>query len=211
MNEIAKKYLDELFRIKCASITTLDEKGNPETRIINVMMVNEEGLYIICCTGKPFYKQLKDNNKVAIAAFDTATSGAIRLQGTVIEASEQKRQEVLDFMRIHRSGFFELYDGEDLEIVACFLVDKAEGEFYHLTDKPIFRQSFSYGGAKQKNQGFEINDNCIKCGICKEKCPGFCIDCVGGSYTIIKEKCLQCGLCQIKCPANAITKLHESN
>ncbi len=207
MNETARKYLDELFRLKCLSITSLDEEGNPETRIINSMMVSDEGLFIICCKGKPFYSQLKEGKKVAIAAFDASNSGAIRLQGSVVQVFGEKRQEVLDFMRVHRSGFFELYDGEALEIVACFLVDKAEGEFYHLTDKPIFRESFAYGGAKEKEQGFVIDEKCISCGLCKEKCPGLCIQ-EGEPYFISRAHCLQCGLCERLCPQGAIVRLH---
>ena len=58
MNEKARKYVDLFRQVKIASAATVDEKGRPQSRIINVMIAADEGMYIVTSKGKPFYKQL---------------------------------------------------------------------------------------------------------------------------------------------------------
>ena len=56
MNAKAKKYVDMFRKVKIASAATVDEEGHPQTRIINVMIATDDGMYIVTSRGKPFYK-----------------------------------------------------------------------------------------------------------------------------------------------------------
>ncbi|MBI4042350.1 MAG: 4Fe-4S binding protein [Deltaproteobacteria bacterium] len=52
---------------------------------------------------------------------------------------------------------------------------------------------------------FFINDNCIGCTICAQKCPVFCISGERkGIHVIDPEICIDCGVCAIYCPVDAI-------
>ena len=58
MNEKARKYIDLFRKVKIATAATVDKEGHPQARIINVMLAEDEGMYIVTSKGKPFYEQL---------------------------------------------------------------------------------------------------------------------------------------------------------
>ena len=68
MNEKAKKYVDLFRRVKIAAAATVDAEGHPRARIINVMLAEDDGMYIVTSRGKPFYKQLVETGEIALAA-----------------------------------------------------------------------------------------------------------------------------------------------
>ena len=53
-----KEYLQMMREIKDCTFATLDGEGRPATRIIDVMRVEEDGLYFLTARGKDFYSQL---------------------------------------------------------------------------------------------------------------------------------------------------------
>ena len=55
MNEKAKKYVDLFRRVKIAAAATVDAEGHPRARIINVMLAEDDGMYIVTSRGKRFY------------------------------------------------------------------------------------------------------------------------------------------------------------
>lgn len=55
-------------RVKIASAATVDEDGHPRSRIINVMIAADEGMYIVTSKGKPFYEQLVNTGEIALSA-----------------------------------------------------------------------------------------------------------------------------------------------
>lgn len=68
MNEKARKYIDLFRKVKIATAATVDEKGHPQARIINVMLAEDDGMYIVTSKGKPFYKQLVESGEIVLAA-----------------------------------------------------------------------------------------------------------------------------------------------
>ena len=44
MNEKARKYIDLFRKVKIATAATVDEEGHPQTRIINVMLSEDDGM-----------------------------------------------------------------------------------------------------------------------------------------------------------------------
>ena len=65
-----KKCLQILREIKDIAFASVDENGNPQVRIIDVMLIEHEKLYFCTAKGKPFYKQLIDSPYVAIIRRD---------------------------------------------------------------------------------------------------------------------------------------------
>lgn len=70
----AQECLPILREIKDVSFATVDEKGFPQVRIIDVMLIENNKLYFCSARGKDFYKQLKINNHVALCADDKELS-----------------------------------------------------------------------------------------------------------------------------------------
>ena len=50
---------------------------------------------------------------------------------------------------------------------------------------------------------YQISDECISCGVCKENCPVDAIAEGDGVYVIDAEKCIDCGACEGNCPVSA--------
>ena len=73
--------LEFLRKIKSASFATVEE-GKPQVRIIDVMLVQDQKIQFTTARGKSFYRQLKDNPFVAIAAMDE-TYRTVRVSGSV--------------------------------------------------------------------------------------------------------------------------------
>lgn len=86
-----------------------------------------------------------------------------------------------------------------------FCIDAAQGEYFDLSQKPIFRKPFKLGEEAEREHAFLITDACIGCGTCAEKCPERCIE-PGEPYKINQSHCLRCGICQEACPVQAIVK-----
>lgn len=63
MNDTAKQYVS-LFR----QVKTATAQGRPQARVINIMLAEDDGMYIVTSKGKPFYKQLADTGEIALAA-----------------------------------------------------------------------------------------------------------------------------------------------
>ena len=76
----AQKCLEILRKIKDVSFATVDEKGLPQVRIIDVMIVEDEKLYFCTARGKDFYKQLLNDHHVTISAMNEKYQ-MVRLSG----------------------------------------------------------------------------------------------------------------------------------
>ena len=69
MDPITKKALTLLRQIKSITFATVNH-GLPAARIIDVMLVKDDGLYFLTARGKDFYAQLKKHPKIAICGMD---------------------------------------------------------------------------------------------------------------------------------------------
>lgn len=85
----AQECLPILREIKDVSFATVDEKGFPQVRIIDVMLIENNKLYFCSARGKDFYKQLKINNHVALCAM-TKNYQMIRYSGKAQRLDNQK-------------------------------------------------------------------------------------------------------------------------
>lgn len=198
----AQKCLEILRTVKDVAFATVDAKGLPQVRIIDVMLIDEEKLYFCTARGKDFYTQLIHSGYVAVTGLNTEYQ-MVRLSGKAHSLPEQKQW--IDRIFDENPSMKEVYPGESRYILEPFCIDRGEIEFFDLGKSPIVRQSFSLGQDPVKQKGFEITDLCIGCGNCKKNCPQQCIE-IGKPYVIRQEHCLHCGLCYENCQVQAIVK-----
>lgn len=201
MNEKARKYVDMFRQVKIASAATVDKEGHPHSRIINIMIASEEGMYIVTSKGKPFYEQLVETGEIALSAMCPQCQ-SLKFTGKVKRVGKEWLEKVFE----DNPGMNEVYPGETRMILDAFLIYEGCGEWFDLLHYPISREAFSYG-IEVERAGFQIQDSCIECGECVKVCPQGCIA-KGVPFHIQAEHCLQCGACRDACPVDAVFKLH---
>ena len=74
--------------VKDVAFATVDEKGMPQVRIIDVMLAENEKIYSCTAWGKDFYAQLMRDNHVAVTAVNQDFQ-MVRLSGTAEKLTEQ--------------------------------------------------------------------------------------------------------------------------
>lgn len=198
--------LQILREIKDVAFATVDKDGQPQVRIIDVMLVEDGKMYFCTARGKDFFHQLTEDGRVAVTGMNRMFQ-MVRLTGRAKKLSEQKKW--IDRIFEENPSMNHVYPGESRYILEPFCVDNGQLEFFDLGKEPINRESFSLGGDRLEEKGFHITDGCIGCGICKENCPQQCIE-SGTPYVIDQNHCLHCGLCAENCPAEAVVKRREA-
>lgn len=201
--------LKMLREIKDVAFATVDEKGKPQIRIIDIMFVEEERIYFCTSRGKEFYHQLMRSGDVAITGMSDSFQ-MIRVNGEAKKVCEEEQKECIDHIFRENPSMCEVYPGESRYVLDAFQIGKGQIEFFDLGKTPIYRETFLFGQWAKEEKGFVITDACIGCGTCREVCPQQCID-EGIPYRIRQENCLHCGLCYEKCPAGAILKRGSSD
>ncbi|WP_122639805.1 MULTISPECIES: pyridoxamine 5'-phosphate oxidase family protein [unclassified Romboutsia] len=201
----ANKCLKLLREIKDVALATVDKNGNPQVRIIDVMIVENETLYFVTARGKNFHSQLLESKKVAIAGL-TKNYESIRLMGKVSLVKEQSKW--LDRVFEENTVMNDVYPKDSRYILDVFYINEGEIEYFNLSKSPIYRKTFSLKSKNIFKKGFYITNDCIKCDKCRKNCPQQCIT-KDEQYLINPNNCLHCGLCFEKCPTKAIIKAGE--
>lgn len=187
--------------VKDAAFATVDEKGWPQIRIIDVMLVENEKIYFCTARGKDFYAQLMRDGHIAVTAVNKEFQ-MVRLSGIAEKLTEQKYW--IDRIFMENPGMNSVYPKESRYILEPFCIANANIEFFDLGKEPINRENFTIGNHKEQQKGFEISASCIGCGKCQKICPQQCIQ-TGKPFKINQHHCLHCGLCFENCPVKAIT------
>ena len=66
--------LQILREIKDVSFASVDEQGNPQVRIIDVMLVEGDKLYFCTSRGKDFHRQMLQHPQIAITGMHSLNS-----------------------------------------------------------------------------------------------------------------------------------------
>lgn len=197
--------LSYLRAIRDVAFATVDNAGLPSVRIIDVMAVTPERLYFLAPRGKQFHTDVMREGFVAIVG-QTPDLRTCRLRGRVERPDDERTQHALvDAIFALNPSMNQIYPGDARYICDVFCIDAAQGEYFDLSQKPIFRKPFKLGEEAEREDAFLIADTCIGCRTCAEKCPERCIE-PGEPYEINQLHCLRCGICQEACPVQAIVK-----
>ena len=196
----AEKCLKMLREIKDCAFANVDEKGFPQIRMIDVMLVEDEKLYFCTARGKDFYQQLMRDGNVAITGMNSKFQ-MLRLNAKAKHLDDQKLW--IDRIFENNPSMNEVYPDDSRHILEAFCIDHGEVEFFDLGVKPIVRNTFSLRGCEAKQKGYKISDTCIHCRKCERVCPQSCIQ----DFVIQQEHCLHCGLCFETCPVQAIERM----
>ena len=198
MDKTAKQALQLLRDVKSVTFATINA-GEPSARIIDVMFVEDDGLYFLTARGKSFYRQLKINPSVAICGMNEKYV-SVRLVGDIKFC---KDKNVVDKIFDLNPMMNDLYPGEKRYVLEGIHLYQGKGEIFDLSKEPPSRQRFSFGGLTVNPSGYSISMLCTACGVCQDVCPVGVIT-EGEPYEIDRAHCLECGSCFEVCPEDAI-------
>ena len=77
-----------------AIVATVDEAGRPQTRAIDMMLWDAEGVYFLTAKGKEFYRQLMEQGYIALSAVKDKKS--ISLRGKIRNIHQEKLEEIFE-------------------------------------------------------------------------------------------------------------------
>lgn len=187
-------------------VATIDDKGMPYTCAIDMMLLEDNYLYFLTARGKSFYQRLMSHPRIALTGLkgeDTMSSIAISMQGKVKNMGHEKLQDIFE----KNTYMNQIYPNQQArDALEVFQIYEYNGEYFDLSQKPIFRQSFSVGN-KIKHYEYVITNKCIGCLECYHVCPQKCIDITIQPVIIQQNHCLHCGKCYEVCPVQAIKKV----
>lgn len=195
--------LKKLQLVGVLAFATVDENNNPQVRNISAIHYEHDSIYFFTAKGKNFCHQLLANPKVQILGY-TRFKEMIRLSGKAFPVDNQ--QQWIDTIFAEQPYLSNVYPGDTKDIGIVFSIVDAEIEYFNLSVRPIFRESYVLGNGKLETKGFEITAKCIQCGTCAKECPQNAIE-PGVPYRIQAEHCLHCGRCAEYCPVKAIRRL----
>lgn len=197
-----KDYLRLLVeQIHSAVIATISSDGHPQTRVIDMMLWDDRGVYFLTAKGKAFYEQLMKQKYISLSA--TKDKFSISLRGEIANIGSEKLDEIFEknpYMK-------QIYPEDTRSALEVFAVYEAEGEFFDISDPShVTRDSFVIGNIQKKQEGYFVSEGCIGCKLCYSVCPQKCIDISQKPVVIDQSHCLHCGRCAEICPKQVIEK-----
>ncbi len=187
--------------IHSAAIATLDKNGRPITRIIDIMLYDDQGIYFLTAKGKEFYRQLMEQKYISLSAVKDKRS--ITLRGETENIGSEKLDEIFE-KNPYMKG---IYPDDTREALEVFRLYKAAGEFFDISDPTnVTRGSISIGNVKEQSGIYFVKGKCSGCKACFSVCPQKCIDVSKVPAVINQNHCLHCGRCFEICPEKAIVK-----
>ena len=188
-------------QIHSTTVATIGADGHPQTRIIEMMLWDEKGVYFLTAKGKAFYAQLMEQKYIALSA--TKDKISFSLRGKVKNIGSEKLDEIFEKNTYMQS----IYHGDTRKALEVFCLYEAEGEYFDISDPAhIVRDSVTIGTHKQLPAGYYVGAGCIGCKLCYSVCPQKCIDISAKPVVIDQHHCLHCGQCAEVCPKQVITK-----
>lgn len=187
--------------IHSTTVATIGSDGHPQTRIIDMMYYDEDGVYFLTAKGKAFYDQLMNQQYVAISA--TKNKIAVSLRGRVKNIGKKN----LDIMFEKNPYMKEIYPGDTREAIEVFWLYEAQGEYFDISNpSKIVRDTITIGEVNVTQTGYFVRNGCISCKLCYSVCPQKCIDITPIPVVIDQKHCLHCGRCAEICPKQCIEK-----
>lgn len=197
----AAKYLLFLQKeIHSAAVATIGGDGHPQVRIIDMMLTDDDSLYFITARGKAFYRQMMDQQYIAVTG--QKDGRAVSLRGWVRKADAALLQRVFQ----ENPYMCTIYPGNTRGALEVFQIYEGQGEYFDLSQRPVFREAFAIGDVLVQDNGYFITEDCIGCKLCGAICPQKCIEFSVKPAVIRQEHCLHCGKCVEICPKQAVIR-----
>lgn len=182
-------------------VATIGADGHPQTRIIDLMHYDENGIYFLTAKGKVFYSQLMEQQYVAVSA--TKNKVAISLRGKIKNVGKQN----LDIIFEKNPYMKDIYPGDTKEALEVFCLYEAQGEYFDISNPSgIVRDTIIVGKAVEVQIGYIVGEGCTVCKQCLSACPQKCIDVSLVPVKIKQKHCLHCGSCAEICPKQCIQR-----
>ena len=187
--------------IHSATVATIGADGHPQTRVIDMMLWDEHGVYFLTAKGKAFYRQLMEQGYLALSA--TKDEISISLRGKIRNIGSEKLNEIFEENTYMQS----IYPGDTRAALEVFCLYEAEGEYFGISDPShVTRDRILIGLKEAPQTGYFVGDGCIGCKLCYSVCPQKCIDITTKPVVIDPHRCLHCGRCAETCPKQIIEK-----
>lgn len=187
--------------IHSTTVATIGNDSHPQTRVIDMMYYDEEGVYFLTARGKTFYEQLMEQKYIAVSA--TKDKKAVSLRGKVKNIGKKN----LDIMFEKNPYMKEIYPGDTRDALDVFCLYEAQGEYFDISVPfNIIRKSIVIGDVQEVQTGYYVGKDCIGCKLCYSVCPQKCIDIAQKPVVIEQNRCLHCGRCAQICPKQTIEK-----
>ena len=114
--------------IHSATMATIGADGHPQTRVIDMMLYDEQCVYFLTAKGKAFYAQLMEQGYIALSA--TKNNVSISLRGKVKNIGSKKLDEIFEKNAYMQS----IYPGNTRSALEVFCLYEADGEFFDISD-----------------------------------------------------------------------------
>lgn len=187
--------------IHSTTVATIGADGHPQTRVIDMMLWDENGVYFLTAKGKTFYTQLMEQQYIALSA--TKDKISISLRGKIKNIGGEKLDEIFEKNVYMQS----IYPGDTRSALEVFCLYEAQGEYFDISDPAhITRDGITIGMEAQTPAGYYVGSGCIDCKLCYSVCPQKCIDITRKPVVIDQHRCLHCGRCMEICPKRVIEK-----
>lgn len=184
------------------TVATIGADGHPQTRIIDMMLWDDNGVYFLTAKGKAFYDQLMGQLYVALSA--TKDKKAISLRGKIENIGSEKLDEIFE----KNTYMQQIYPGETRTALEVFRICEAQGEYFDISDPAhVVRTDLQIGSPVMQRSGYFVGKDCIGCKLCYSVCPQKCIDISNTPVVINQNHCLHCGRCAEICPKQTIRKV----
>lgn len=195
-NEYLKLLVEQMHS---AVMATMDAHGRPQTRVIDMMLWDQRGVYFLTAKGKEFYRQLMEQKYVSLSAVKDKYS--VSLRGKIINMGSEKLDEIFE----KNTYMQQIYPESTKNALEVFLICEAEGEYFDISDPShVTRDHFMIGNAGKEQTGYFAGEGCIGCKLCYSVCPQKCIDISQKPVIIDQNHCLHCGNCAEICPKQVI-------
>lgn len=180
---------------------TIGADGRPQTRVIDMMLWDERGVYFLTARGKAFYDQLMAQWYIALSG--TKDKVSVSLRGRVENIGDERLDEIFEKNPYMQS----IYPGDTRRALEVFRLYEAEGEYFDIREPShVVRDHFTLGLAPRAASGYYVGKNCIGCKLCYSVCPQRCIDISQIPVVIDQNRCLRCGRCAEICPKRTIER-----
>lgn len=197
-NEYLKLLVEQ---IHSAVAATIGADGHPQTRVIDMMLWDDRGVYFLTAKGKAFYEQLMKQKYISLSA--TRDQYSVSLRGEITNIGSEKLDEIFE----KNPYMQQIYPADTRSALEVFAIYKAEGEFFDISDPShVTRDSFTIGNVRKRETGYFVGEGCIGCKLCYSVCPQKCIDISEKPVIIDQNHCLHCGRCAEICPKQVIEK-----